>query len=268
MNESPAPTVHLERGTRAGFISDLHLSPGRPDIESRFERYLDAASGRIDALFILGDLFEFWIGDDAAERCGHARAESLLRAFLKDTGCRGFIMHGNRDFLIGNAWCERVGCERLADPSRLEIAGTPILLSHGDALCTDDLDHQRFRAMVHDPAWQRAFLAREIDDRLAFATEARSRSESGKSAKSPEIMDVNDAAVERAMASQGVRYLIHGHTHRPAIHHHVVDGDTATRVVLGDWFDGENTLTVTDDAIRYTLAGNTLVVPLGTAPRG
>ncbi len=262
MTDSTAPTVRLERGARAGFISDLHLSPGRPDIEARLASFLEAEATRLDTLFILGDLFEFWIGDDAAARCGHAGVEAMLAGFFAHTGCRGFFMHGNRDFLVGEAWCGRVGCRLLSDPCLLDVDGTPVLLSHGDAYCTDDVEHQRFRAMVHDAAWQRKFLARDVEERFAFASEARSRSESEKSTKSPEIMDVNDAAVERAMASHGVRHMIHGHTHRPAVHHHVAGGRQAIRIVLGDWFDGQNTLTVTDDAIRYTLAGSAHVVPL------
>ncbi|KAA3624386.1 MAG: UDP-2,3-diacylglucosamine diphosphatase [Proteobacteria bacterium] len=248
-------TVHLDRGARAGFISDLHLGPHDPDIEHRFRTFLEASAGAFDALFILGDLFEFWIGDDAAGLCGHLGAVRALAAFLERDECRGYLMHGNRDFLIGEQFCQQTGCRLLADPCILDYAGVPILLSHGDSYCTDDTEHQKFRALVRDHSWQENFLSRSASERLDFAHEARARSESGKSKKSMEIMDVNPLAVAAEMHRHRVGYLIHGHTHRPAIHSLTVDGAEALRFVLGAWFDRKNILTIADGAIHYAPDG-------------
>lgn len=256
-------SIRLDAGERAGFISDLHIGPQDPAIERRFADYLASSAGRLDALFILGDLFEFWIGDDAAGLCGHLDTVQTLAAFLERSGCRGYLMHGNRDFLIGERFCRETGCQLLTDPCILEHAGTRILLSHGDGYCTDDVEHQRFRSMVRDPEWQEAFLNRSQSDRLDYALEARARSESGKSTKSMDIMDVNASAITEAMRRHGVRHMIHGHTHRPAIHTTTVDGEEAFRVVLGAWFDQQNWLTVTRGELRYAFGGGEQVLPLG-----
>jgi UDP-2,3-diacylglucosamine hydrolase len=263
MDNRAERTLNLEYGMCAGFISDLHLGPARPDIEQRLGQFLSEARGRLDALFILGDLFEFWIGDDAAAACGHESVVQLLADFFHQTDCRGFVMHGNRDFLIGDDFCRNVGCELLPDPCILLHGGSRILLSHGDAWCTDDVDHQRFRAMVHDPKWQQEFLARSDAERLHYAVDARARSESGKAIKAADIMDVNSQAIDDAMRWHDVRYVIHGHTHRPAVHLHHPDHEPAYRIVLGDWFEQQNTLTIESGTIHYTLAGQTHELKLG-----
>lgn len=255
-------TVSLDAGTRAGFISDLHLGPGDPAIERRFRTFLETAGSRLDVLFILGDLFEFWIGDDATSLCGYTDAVHMLRRYLAHPNRRGLVMHGNRDFLLGGRFCGDTGCRLLADPCILDFAGVRVLLSHGDAYCADDVDHQRFRAMVRDPRWQAEFLARKAAERLDYAIAARARSETGKSSKSDHIMDVNDSAIRSAMRDHGVRYMIHGHTHRPAVHRLTIDGRPAFRVVLGAWFDSANSLRIDDDAIHYEIDGTEHVVPL------
>lgn len=217
------------------FISDLHLDPARPDIAERFLRFLDTEASTADALYILGDLFEAWVGDDDPEPEKQRAANCL--AGISDTGKPLFFMHGNRDFLIGEDFAKATGCTLLPDPSVVELYGDRVLLMHGDSLCTDDVDYQAFRTMVRNPLWQKAFLARSLEERAAIAMEARSRSLAASGAKPAEIMDVNQAAVEAAIREHGVQKLLHGHTHRPAVHRFDVDGREATRIVLGDWYE-------------------------------
>ncbi|MGD8976178.1 MAG: UDP-2,3-diacylglucosamine diphosphatase [Gammaproteobacteria bacterium] len=214
-------------------VSDLHLDSGQPEIIDQFLDFLsgDATSAR--ALFILGDLFESWIGDDDPDPAKH-RVVRALHA-LTASGTDGFFMAGNRDFLVGNVFEARSGFRRLEDPAIMAIEGEPVLLMHGDTLCTDDVEYQRFRGMVRDPIWQQHFLARSADHRIAMVRQARDASRIETSGKPAEIMDVNQAAVEQAIREHGVHTLIHGHTHRPAIHHFVVDETPSTRIVLGDW---------------------------------
>ena len=252
----------LAAPARTGLISDLHIGPEHPDIETRFQACLKEASQRLDVLFILGDLFEFWIGDDAIDLCGYRSAVDALADFIRESSCRVYFMHGNRDFLIGEAFCRETGCGLLADPCLLNHSGTPILLSHGDAYCTDDTEHQKFRALVRDPAWQEAFLRRSPRERLDFAVDARSQSESGKSLKSPEIMDVNSRAIEEAMSAANVRLMIHGHTHRPDIHELRVHGQSAYRIVLGDWFTRSSIISIEDCRIRYAPADEPRILEL------
>ncbi|MCZ7599109.1 MAG: UDP-2,3-diacylglucosamine diphosphatase [Gammaproteobacteria bacterium] len=261
----PADNPHrlvLGTGERAIFISDLHLGPAHPEIETRFARFLDRVRDECDALFILGDLFEYWIGDDAAGRLGHDRAIDLLGRFIERSGCRGYMMHGNRDFLVGEDFARRTGLSLLPDPCLVECGGTPVLLSHGDALCTDDTEHRAFRRMVREPAWHAEFPALGIDQRLERAREARERSESGKSRKAAYIMDVNERAVADLMLRFDVRFLIHGHTHRPAIHRLDLDGKTGWRIVLGDWYDGTSDLVIADGAVHYAPDGKARELPL------
>lgn len=249
----PLATVSFDRATRVGFISDLHLAPSRPDIEQRLETFLARAADELDVLVILGDLFEFWIGDDAAALCGYREVVEKLAAFFASGACRGYFMHGNRDFLVGEAFCATTRCQLLDDPCLMLHGGSPVLLAHGDAYCTDDTDHQRFRAMVRDPDWQRTFLASDARERLARALDARAVSESVKTDKPAQIMDVNGAAIESAMTGAAVGLMIHGHTHRPAVHRHRVGGGEGHRVVLGDWFEQPNSLTVVDGELHYRI---------------
>ncbi len=224
------------------FISDLHLDESRPQLVDAFEELLATQAKNVDALYILGDLFESHIGDDddAALNARVARATRTLR----DAGVPVFFMHGNRDFLLGPDYAARAGMTLLEDPAVIELTGERVLLMHGDTLCTDDVEYLKFRTLVRDPNWQRAFLAKPLAERRAFAAQARGESRRHTANAKPEIMDVNQIAVEAALRTHGVRRLIHGHTHRPATHRFDVDGMKAERIVLGDWYEQASSLTL------------------------
>ena len=214
------------------FIADLHLGPQRPRTTARLLEFLKSDVPRHRELVILGDLFEYWIGDDAA-----ASAQPVLDALAACTarGHRLLLMHGNRDPLLGHGFAAATGGTLLADPIVVDVVGTPTLLSHGDAWCTGDVAYQQFRAMTREPQVQRDFLSRTLDDRIAFARSVRMQSESEKSTKASDIMDVAPEAVLAALRAAGVRRIIHGHTHRPAAHVVDLDGTLAERWVLPDW---------------------------------
>ena len=224
------------------FISDLHLDPARPHIVDLYTRFLAGQARGADALYILGDLFESWIGDDDDSELAE-RVASSTKA-LCDSGVPVFFMHGNRDFLLGADYAARAGMTLLPDPMMITLAGENTLLMHGDTLCTDDIEYQKFRTLVRDPGWQRQFLAKPLSERRAFAAQARGESKQQTAMKAAEIMDVNRRAVEEAMRAHSVRRLIHGHTHRPATHQFELDGQTAERIVLGDWFEQGSVLTL------------------------
>lgn len=222
------------------FISDLHLTPERPRITELFVELLRGEARRAEALYILGDLFEYWIGDDAADTLGFRPVVEEIRS-LADAGVPVYFMRGNRDFLAGERFARESGCRILADPTVIDLYGEPAVLMHGDFLCTDDVDHQKFRAMVDDPQWQRDFLDQSVAERLQMAERARAESKEHKGSVSMAIMDVNQTAVREAFDTHGVRLMIHGHTHRPAIH----DGhglDDTRRIVLGDWYEQSSIL--------------------------
>jgi UDP-2,3-diacylglucosamine hydrolase len=223
------------------FISDLHLDPARPHIVELFTRFVAGDARRAEALYILGDLFESWIGDDDDSPLAHQVAESL--SAFKDSGVPVFFMHGNRDFLLGETYARRAGMTLLDDPAVVEFGGERTLLMHGDTLCTDDTAYQEFRAVVRNPDWQKQFRARSLSERHAFAAQARAESVKHTAGAKPEIMDVNQGAVAAAMRKHGVRTLIHGHTHRPATHRFDLDGQAAERIVLGDWYEQSSVLT-------------------------
>jgi UDP-2,3-diacylglucosamine hydrolase len=223
------------------FISDLHLDEARPRIVDLFARLLANEAREATALYILGDLFESWIGDDDDATLAMSVADAL-RA-LRDSGVPIYFMHGNRDFLLGADYAERAGMELLIDPCVVELDGERTLLMHGDTLCSDDFDYQKFRALVRNPAWQAQFLGKPLAERRAFAAQARGESRKQTAMKAAEIMDVNQAAVESAMRAHGVHRLIHGHTHRPATHRFELDGQAAERIVLGDWYEQSSVLT-------------------------
>lgn len=223
------------------FISDLHLDPARPRIVELFTEFLGTQARGARALYILGDLFESWIGDDDDSALAQTVANGL--SGLSKSGVPVFFMHGNRDFLLGESYAQRAGMTLLTDPTVVEFAGGRTLLMHGDTLCTDDIAYQKFRAQVRDPDWQKQFLARSLAERRAFAEQARAESRQHTALARPEIMDVNSDAVAAAMREHGVRTMIHGHTHRPAIHRFELDGRAAERVVLGDWYEQSSVLT-------------------------
>jgi UDP-2,3-diacylglucosamine hydrolase len=216
------------------FISDLHLDPGDPAVVRQFHAFLETEARRADALYILGDLFEAWLGDD--DRDPLARGVVAALRELTDAGVPCFVMHGNRDFLIGGRFCRESGATLLEDGTVVDLYGERVLLMHGDALCTDDLSYQRLRRIVRNPAvrWILGHLGLEQRRALARRLRAGSRAHVGTTA--PEIMDVNASAVAEAFRRSGVRTLVHGHTHRPAVHDITVDGAPARRIVLGDWY--------------------------------
>jgi len=216
------------------FISDLHLSDERPEITALFLEFLQRHAAGVRALYILGDLFEIWLGDDVILP-GHRPVVEGLRAF-SGTGVPVYVMHGNRDFLMGETFAQQSGCRLISDPTVIELNGERTLLMHGDTLCTDDAEYQQFRAQIRDPATQRQFLALPMEQRIAVAKQYRDGSRERSRYKAEEIMDVNQQAVMSAMREHGVHQMIHGHTHRPAVHSLDVDGRPARRFVLGDWY--------------------------------
>ena len=217
------------------FISDLHLAAERSRITGLFFGFIRDVAPAAEALYVLGDLFEHWIGDDDTdEPLNHA----VARAFsaLAARGTRVYIMHGNRDVLIGADFVTRCGAMLIADPTVVTLYGTRTLLMHGDSLCTDDIEYQQFRLYAHDAGNQRQFLAQPLSARRDQMLGMRARSEQVKKQKSAEIMDVAQSAVDKALRTHGYPRLIHGHTHRPARHTHSVDGHDCERWVLGDWY--------------------------------
>ena len=217
------------------FISDLHLTEERPEANERFIELVEGKARAAEALYILGDFFESWIGDDDLEAPFNAVIAGLL-ADLARHGVPVYLMHGNRDFLIGERFCAATGAKLLADPSVHEIQGVRTLLMHGDTLCTDDLDYQNWRRISRSEAWQRQFLATSLAERRHAIVAMREKSKEVVQAKPAEIMDVNDAAVAQALRTHAVTRLVHGHTHRPGRHALTIDGRPAERWVLPDWY--------------------------------
>ncbi len=214
-------------------IADLHLQPDQPEIAQGFIDYLRGPAREASALTILGDLFEAWIGDDYRGEF-EQRIIAELRA-CHDAGTRLAFMHGNRDFLIGEAFAADSGCALLEDPTVVELGGRRALLMHGDSLCTGDTAYMAFRRQARDPAWQAQILALPVEERLALARKLRQQSGEANSNKAEDIMDVTPAAVVDTLRAHESRLLIHGHTHRPAVHELEVDGERAERYVIGDW---------------------------------
>ncbi len=230
------------------FISDLHLCASRPQITAAFEAFLRGPARGAAGLYILGDLFEYWAGDDDLGDPFNARIAGALAEYGRAVPT--FFMHGNRDFLIGDAFAQAAGLTLIADPLLIDIHGRPTLLMHGDTLCTDDLDYQRFRSEVRSPEWTAAFLATPLAERKQRIEVMRMRSEAMKQVKSASIMDVNAGAVEAAFRRYGCDRMIHGHTHRPARHEHVVDGRRCERFVLADWYEDGSHLACTAGACK------------------
>lgn len=217
------------------FVSDLHLDASRPAATECFLRFLTGPARDADTLYILGDLFEAWTGDDTAG----SHELSVMAALLGYTaaGCRCHFLRGNRDFLVGTGFAASTGATLLPDEALIELDGRRALLMHGDTLCTDDHAYQRYRRFVHLPAVQALYLALPGRVRTAIAAYARRRSTAENAVKAAAIMDVNPAAVTDALRRHGVHVLIHGHTHRPAVHTGEIDGQPALRIVLGAWYE-------------------------------
>jgi UDP-2,3-diacylglucosamine hydrolase len=217
------------------FVSDLHLDASAPEAVQQFLDFLQSHATGAEALYILGDLFEAWVGDDDPDPT-KARIRDALRA-LTASGVGCFVLHGNRDFLLGRDFCLSTGSRLLADPVIAEFDGERVLLTHGDALCTDDYSYQELRSTVRTPDWQRRFLALSLADRELLANQARAGSREHTARTIPNIMDVNADAVTAAYRATNVRRIIHGHTHRPGIHDTLIEGEPAQRIVLGAWYE-------------------------------
>lgn len=215
------------------FISDLHLEESRPDITDAFLGFLQEKAHGVEQLYILGDFFEAWIGDDERTPLQEQIAAALCA--VSESGTEIFLMHGNRDFLIGHDFCDRAGATLLDDPTVVDLYGTPTLLMHGDSLCTADVEYQKFRANMRNPQWQQMILQRPLADRQQMARQLREISMTKNQGKAETIMDVTPEEVVKDMEAHGVQRLIHGHTHRPAEHHLQANGQPAKRIVLGDW---------------------------------
>jgi UDP-2,3-diacylglucosamine hydrolase len=228
------------------FISDLHLTAGDAETTRRFVEFMAGPARAARELYILGDLFEAWIGDDDDD----PRLTPIVAALrgLTDAGVACALMHGNRDFLLGRRFCTATGTRLLGDYERIVLFGQPVLLTHGDLLCTDDTRYMTLRSELRSADWQRDFLARPLDGRRQIASDLRQLSATEIAAKDEYIMDVNQAAVERTMRDYDVTLLVHGHTHRPAVHRFDLDGRPAARIVLGAWYNDPG-------IVRWTAAG-------------
>ena len=216
------------------FVSDLHLEADRPDIGNQFIQFLKAEAMEADDLYILGDLFESWVGDDDPN-AHYAKIKMAIRKVV-DKGVPVYFMHGNRDFMVGRQFANETGVEILKDPYPVTMYGQKALLTHGDALCTDDTQYQRVRVMTRNPDWQASVLAKPLKERLRIAAEARRQSLERTLNLSMDIMDVNQDEVRRVITTHGVDVLLHGHTHRPDIHTIDLGNRKAKRIVLGDWY--------------------------------
>ncbi len=226
------------------FISDLHLSSERPAIGGLFLKFLIEQAPEAEALYILGDLFEAWLGDDLIA----PEVQTILDALraLSESGTPVYVMHGNRDFLIGKRFAELSGATLLDDPYVLNLYGTPTLLMHGDLLCTDDIPYHEMRKMLRNPSWIQEFLGKSAEERIAFAQSLRERSRKETGEKDETIMDVNADTLREYVERYGISRIIHGHTHRPAIHHE----EGVERCVLGDWYDHGSILRCNRDGCR------------------
>lgn len=217
------------------FISDLHLADDRPEIGAQFLEFLNGEAREAEAVYILGDLFESWVGDDDPNT-HYAAMKQALRA-LVDSGVPVYFMHGNRDFMVGERFATETGATILDDPTVVDLYGEKVLLTHGDAMCIDDVEYQKVRAMTRNPQWQAMMLQKPLEERLAIAAHARLQSQQHSASVDQDIMDVNEEAVAGAFRKHGVAIMLHGHTHRPAIHTIDLGDRNARRIVLGDWYE-------------------------------
>lgn len=233
-------------GPETLFVSDLHLDQKRPHIIAAFCHFLENISN-IDALYILGDLFEYWIGDDDPA----IGLESVISALqkLSDVNIPVYFIHGNRDFLVGKKFAKQVHCQLLAEETVVDLYGKPTLIMHGDTLCTDDIAYQNYRAKIRNKWVQKFILMLSLKQRLSLAEKLRNKSINATQEKTEDIMDVNQQSVEQAMCKYNVHYLIHGHTHRPAIHEFNIKNHEYKRIVLGDWYEQGSVLACTPDSM-------------------
>jgi len=216
------------------FISDLHLSAERPSSISLFTDFMDKSGCLLESLYILGDLFDYWIGDDASAKLGFAPVEQALKR-ATNSGTEVFFIAGNRDFLVGKDFATTTGVTLLEDMTVLELAGQRVMIAHGDRFCTDDTSYMQARQQFLDPAWQQAFLQRPVEERKSIALDLRAQSEDSKKHKPSEIMDVNPDEIIRVVEEYDLDILIHGHTHRPYVHQLQNKDKEVRRYVLGEW---------------------------------
>ncbi len=232
------------------FISDIHLSANREDINKRFVFFLENQLSDAEHLYILGDLFDIWLGDDMSPEYYSTQLNTLRH--VTEKGVSISIMQGNRDFLLGEKFIEQLGCTLITDPTIIDLYGTTTVLTHGDILCTDDVDYQAFRREIRKPEAQSIFLSLPPQERMATAQKYREESLNQTAKKSSEIMDVNQDSVAQFMTEQGVTQLIHGHTHRPNKHEFILEGKPAVRWVLSDWDKN-------GQALKWTQTGSEVI---------
>lgn len=230
------------------FISDLHLHESRPHITRAFFQFLHAQTSDLEALYILGDFFDTWIGDDDDAHLNAEVAAALKQ--LSQQGTQIFLMHGNRDFLLGEKFAADAGASLIAEGTIINLYGCPTLLLHGDNLCIADKDYIKYRQQVRSAQWQQHILAQPLAARRVIATQLREKSQAMNSLKAEDILDVTPEEVERVMQEASIPRLIHGHTHRPARHALTIGGQHAERIVLGDWHDQAWAITATPDKIE------------------
>lgn len=236
------------------FISDLHLEPARPASTHLLFEFLQYIQGKAEVLYILGDLFEYWIGDDILATPAGLQVLPILQAF-KQVATQGtpiYLQHGNRDFLLAEQFAELSSLTILPEQQIIDLYGRPTLIMHGDLLCTDDVDYQTARVLFRSPSWQQQILAKSIPERLQYAQSLRMQSQQTAQTKREEILDANQATIEAVMRAAQVQQLIHGHTHRPAIHEFALDGQTAKRIVLGDWYNQGSFLRVDAEGMQLS----------------
>jgi len=217
------------------FISDIHISEQYPEIGEQLIDFLENQAQQSDALYILGDLFEYWLGDDDTNP-EYKKIQSALKLFT-DKKTPTYFIHGNRDFLIGETFAHETGIKILSDPSIIELYGERILISHGDIFCTDDVEYQSSRKQTRDPNWQKMILEKPLKERKVFANEAREKSSIYTQKINEVLMDVNQSETNKTFEKYGLNRIIHGHTHKPAIHNSMINGELYKRIVLGDWYE-------------------------------
>lgn len=228
------------------FIADLHLTPQRPQMMDLFTHFAEDIAANAKALYILGDFFEAWWGDDDPALAYQGIFDSL-RNLVDNHNTRVYLMHGNRDFLIGQTLAEHCHFSLINEPYPLQLAGKKALLIHGDSLCTDDIEYQKYRQMVRSPLWRQQTLSKSLEERYALAQSIRQQSKTDTAIKSEEIMDVNDSQTRQLFIEHDINLLIHGHTHRPAFHQLSINNKPVQRIVLGDWYQHASYLCVSDD---------------------
>lgn len=217
------------------FVSDIHISEKNPEIGEQFIDFLEKQARQSEALYILGDLFDYWLGDDDPNP-EYKKIKSALTQYTNKE-IPTYFMHGNRDFLIGGSFANETGIKIISDPSIIELYGEKILISHGDMFCVDDIAYQSGRKLTRSPNWQKMILAKSLKERKAFAYKAREKSSKHIQEANEILMDVNQGEINKTFKKYGLNQIIHGHTHKPAIHNSVIKGESYKRIVLGDWYE-------------------------------